>query len=54
MTTVGIPGLDEMIEGGIPDGYAVLVTGAQALERALLQYSSSTRGSGNSAKRACT
>ena len=27
MTTVGIPGLDDMIEGGIPDGYSVLVTG---------------------------
>jgi KaiC/GvpD/RAD55 family RecA-like ATPase len=27
MTTVGIPGLDEMIEEGIPDGYAILVTG---------------------------
>ena len=27
MTTIGIPGLDEMIEEGIPDGYSVLVTG---------------------------
>lgn len=27
MTTVGIPGLDEMIDGGIPDGYSILVTG---------------------------
>lgn len=27
MTTVGIPGLDEMIKDGIPTGYSILVTG---------------------------
>jgi KaiC/GvpD/RAD55 family RecA-like ATPase len=36
MTTVGIPGLDEMIEGGIPDGYSILVTGGPGTGKSTL------------------
>ena len=36
MTTVGIPGLDDMIEGGIPDGYSILVTGGPGTGKSTL------------------